>query len=640
MKQLIGVIFFWAYLFFPVQETQALQPLILSPDIGYVELSPYIEILEDKNKEWTIDDVSSPGLADRFHPINSKVINLGITDSAIWMRFSIDTEQPGKDADYALRKWYLDFDRDFLEQCDLFIPGNNGEKVSYKLHRQTTGTAGHRVNRSTGPVSLPLTFQLSDSLESPLTLYLRVQHSAALFLPLTLYSNEAFLSQWKKKMFWYGIYYGTILAMFLFNLFFFVSLRERIYLYYLFYVGSIAVYFLFFNGILLKFFLPDKYNLHQVMNFVWLGFTIFWAIYFAKTFLVIKKHSQFFDKSFKLILILAAVLIVSSPFANLTFSNQFFSILGIICPILIIFAAVVCRLRGFRPVGIFMTAWTILSLGGLMFALTYRGIFPYSAATINSFQIGSGLEVVILSFAVAHRMRILRREHERIKDTFGKYITNEVRDEILYSRIPLDGEIKQVTLVFSDLRNFTTLVEATPPKEVVKIINGYFSEMIKAVQNHRGLILQFVGDEIETVFGAPLPLEDHPRHAVKAALEMRQRLISVNEKLESLNFARLSHGIGIHTGQVLAANIGGLDRLSYALVGDSVNVAARIQELNKKFGTDILISETTRAIIGKEFNLVEIETTALRGKSEPIKIFAVSDFNIDTKELTDGSVQR
>jgi class 3 adenylate cyclase len=641
-KRLFGVFIIAAVLVCcgPLKDAHAIQPLVISPNQGRFELGPHLEILEDKNREWTIDDVSSPKFAHRFQPINSKVINLGITAAAIWMRFSIDSGKQGKEPDPAHRKWYLDFDRDFLEQCDLFIPIVSDEQASVKKRWRVIGSAGREGMNTSQPVALPLVFHLPGSLPSPQTLYLRVRHSAGLFLPLTLYSNEAYLSQWKKKMFWYGIYYGAILAMFLFNLFFFASLGERIYLYYLFYVGSIAIYFLFFNGILLKFFLPDGYYLHQVLNFVWLGFTIFWAVYFAKAFLVTKKHSRIFDHSFKLLLILAAVLIVSSPFADLSFLNQFSSILGIISPILIILAAVVCRYKGFQPVVFFMTAWSILSLGGLVFALTYRGILPYSAATINSFQIGSGLEVVILSFAVAHRMRTLRREHEKIKDTFGKYVTNEVRDEILYSRIPLDGEIKQVTLVFSDLRNFTPLVEATPPKEVVKIINGYFSEMIKAIQNHRGLILQFVGDEIETVFGAPLPLEDHPRHAVKAALEMRQRLISVNEKLESRNFARLRHGIGIHTGQVLAANIGGLDRLSYALVGDSVNVASRIQELNKKFGTDILISETTRATIGKEFDLVEIETTTLRGRSEHIKIFSVSDFNTDTKELTNGPVQR
>ena len=106
----------------PLQDADAIQPLVISPNQGRLELGPHLEILEDKNREWTIDDVSSAGFAHRFQPTNSKVINLGITAAAIWMRFSIDAGKPGKEADPAHRKWYLDFDRDFLEQCDLFFP--------------------------------------------------------------------------------------------------------------------------------------------------------------------------------------------------------------------------------------------------------------------------------------------------------------------------------------------------------------------------------------------------------------------------------------------------------------------------------------------------------------------------------------
>ena len=321
-----------------VQDAQAAQPLLLSPKQGYVELGPYIEILDDKNREWTIDDVSSSAFADKFSPIHSKVINLGITSSAIWMRFSIEIRKSVKEAVDTYQKWYLDFDRDFFEQCDLFIPIINDEQTSSEPRWQIIGSASRKAMNKGQPVALPLEFNLPDATLLPLTLYVRVQHSAALFMPLTIYSHAVFLSHLKNKIFWYGIYYGTILAMFLFNLFFFVSLRERIYLYYLFYVGSIAVYFLFFNGILLKFFLPDRYKLHQVLNFVWLGFTIFWAVYFAKTFLVTKKHSRMIDNSFKVILILAATLVVISPFINLSLLNQISSILGIISPILIIVA--------------------------------------------------------------------------------------------------------------------------------------------------------------------------------------------------------------------------------------------------------------------------------------------------------------
>jgi adenylate cyclase len=101
------------------------------------------------------------------------------------------------------------------------------------------------------------------------------------------------------------------------------------------------------------------------------------------------------------------------------------------------------------------------------------------------------------------------KEREMLRDAFGKYFTPEIRDEIIRGRIPLDGELKEVTVMFADLRNFTPLAEADDPKTVVKIINSYFTEMATSIQKHSGLVLQFIGDEIEDVFGAPLSLENH-----------------------------------------------------------------------------------------------------------------------------------
>jgi adenylate cyclase len=147
--------------------------------------------------------------------------------------------------------------------------------------------------------------------------------------------------------------------------------------------------------------------------------------------------------------------------------------------------------------------------------------------------------------------------------------------------------------------------------------------MASSIQQHAGLVLQFIGDEIEAVFGAPLPLEDHPLQAVRAALEMRRRLDSVNDELKKQGHAPLHHGIGIHTGRVVAANIGSPDRLSYALVGDTVNLASRIQGLNRQLGTDILVSETTQAGLGKEVTLKKLPEILVKGKSEPVEIYKV-----------------
>lgn len=222
------------------------------------------------------------------------------------------------------------------------------------------------------------------------------------------------------------------------------------------------------------------------------------------------------------------------------------------------------------------------------------------------------------------RLSDLEKEHKKIiNETFGKYVSHEVRDEVLSGRIPLDGEKKDVTVLFADLRGFTPLTESIPPKEMVRILNGYFSEMAPAILSRHGSILQYLGDEIYAVFGAPMPLSDHPRQAVSAALDMRKRLIEVNKFLEKQGDVLLSHGIGIHSGPVVAANLGSSERLTYGLVGDTVNLASRIQGLTKQFNTDILVSAQSRARLADEFAVEELPATLVKGKNSPAEIYKV-----------------
>mgnify|MGYP002641008718 CR=1 FL=1 len=210
-----------------------------------------------------------------------------------------------------------------------------------------------------------------------------------------------------------------------------------------------------------------------------------------------------------------------------------------------------------------------------------------------------------------------------VKDTFGRYVSRQVRDEILSGRIPLDGEMREVTVLFADLRGFTPMVESTPPKEVVKIMNSYFREMAEAIREHKGLVLQYIGDEIEAVFGAPVPVPDHRQMAVRAAISMRSRLKIVNHNLTHQGYAPLRHGIGIHTGEVLAGNVGGGDRLSYSLVGDTVNLASRLQGLNKQFGTEIIVSGQTLAGMDKDIEVKQLPHTPIKGKTKKVDIFSV-----------------
>ncbi len=215
------------------------------------------------------------------------------------------------------------------------------------------------------------------------------------------------------------------------------------------------------------------------------------------------------------------------------------------------------------------------------------------------------------------------RERERIRETFGKYVTREVRDEILAGRVDLGGRLREATILFSDLRDFTPWVEAHAPEEVVRDLNAYFTLMEGAIRAHGGLVLQYIGDEIEAVFGAPVAEPRHATLAVQAALEMRRRLEAWNAEREVAGRPVFRHGIGIHTGLVLAGAIGSPDRLSYALVGDAVNLASRLQGLTKEIKADIVLSAATQRRLDAGVETVACPAVRVKGKSTEVEVFRV-----------------
>jgi len=155
----------------------------------------------------------------------------------------------------------------------------------------------------------------------------------------------------------------------------------------------------------------------------------------------------------------------------------------------------------------------------------------------------------------------------------------------------------------------------------VKIMNQYFNEMTIAVKNHKGLILQYVGDEIEAVFGAPVGFDDHPEMAVQAALQMRERLIHLNQRLVKQGFSPLSHGIGIHSGAVLAGNIGSQERMAYSLTGDTVNTASRIEGLTKSYQCDIILSQTTHNLLTESYETTQLPPVSVKGKQDELIVY-------------------
>ncbi|MBL7204579.1 MAG: adenylate/guanylate cyclase domain-containing protein, partial [Desulfobacteraceae bacterium] len=216
-------------------------------------------------------------------------------------------------------------------------------------------------------------------------------------------------------------------------------------------------------------------------------------------------------------------------------------------------------------------------------------------------------------------------EREVLRTTFGKYVTPEIRDEILSGRIPLEGERRKGTVMFADLRDFTPFVEENSPEEVISGMRAYFTAMHRAIRQHRGLVIQFAGDEIEAVFGIPVHFEGHADAAVKAALEMREVLKDLNSARSAQGKPVFAHGIGIHSGTVLAGNSGSEEQSAYALIGNTVNVASRIQDLTKELDCDILASQETIEQLRRPFRMDMEPPRLVKGYSKPITVHRILD---------------
>jgi class 3 adenylate cyclase len=217
------------------------------------------------------------------------------------------------------------------------------------------------------------------------------------------------------------------------------------------------------------------------------------------------------------------------------------------------------------------------------------------------------------------------QDRDFCRASFDKYVSPEVSKKILDDDISPTGELYDVTILFCDLRGYTSFVERRNPVDVVDFMNRYFSEMERIIRHHHGLVLQYIGDEIEAVFGAPAPLGDHPDKAVAAALDMRAALARMNAALQAEGSETVAHGVGIHSGTVLAGDVGSESRKVYAMVGDTVNTASRLQVLNKTCGTDILISRSTvDRLTENRPALKSLGIYPIKGKRQEVEVFTIA----------------
>jgi adenylate cyclase len=233
--------------------------------------------------------------------------------------------------------------------------------------------------------------------------------------------------------------------------------------------------------------------------------------------------------------------------------------------------------------------------------------------------------LIVLVYLGVTFLRFLAEEEERkrIRKAFESYVAPTVVQEMLKhpEQLRLGGERREITILFTDIRGFTTMSEKLDPEALVSLLHDFLNPMSNIIINQGGTIDKYMGDAIMALFGAPLAQPDHPHLACRAALEMVSSLAALNQEWAAQGRPPLRVGVGVNTGPMAVGNMGSDRLFDYTAIGDNVNLGSRLEGLNKYYGTSILISQTTAAAVGNAFILRDVDQVRVKGKAQAARIY-------------------
>ena len=271
---------------------------------------------------------------------------------------------------------------------------------------------------------------------------------------------------------------------------------------------------------------------------------------------------------------------------------------------------------------------SLITIGGTIIAWNNHLILPLASPLL--------LISLIFILHMTYGFFIESRGKRQLAHLFGHYIPPELVDEMSESPtdFSLDGESREMTVLFSDVRGFTTISEGMDPKQLTQLMNALLTPMTRVIHKNRGTIDKYMGDAIMSFWGAPLKDKEHSRHALYAALEMMQELKIMQAEFKSRGWPQVNIGIGLNTGTMNVGNMGSEFRMAYTVLGDAVNLGSRLEGLTKNYGVNIIVSETTKNNIS-EYLFRELDLVRVKGKSEPVAIFEpVGHINDVDKRVT------
>ncbi len=615
-----------------------------------VELAAYAEILEDPKAALTIADVSGPDYVLSIRPepgqrtldlirkfkadgrrvfveSNMRRLNFGFSNSAYWIRIKLRSSTPAANA--AARTWLLEAGYPSLDYIFVFVPSGRGQWETFEGGDKYPFFQRQFNYRN-------VAFHLPEFTGEKM-IYLRVQTSGTADMPFSLQTDTAFTGRILNEQYGYGLYFGIMVAMVLYNLFVFLSTREPSYIHYVGFIVCNTLFQLVLRGYAFQYLWPENiWWAHQSAGFFLGTFAAFGA-QFTRHFLNTKETAPLLDKVLMGLLVLEIGIACASL---LGFSHEVMSramvIGGGAFSILAAVTGYRCFYKGYRPARYFNIAFTVYFAAGVLQVLVRSEIVPFTFFTEQAEQMGFAVQVMLLSLGLADRINIMKKEKEDAQaemlesrrimlDSFSRFVPRQFlnflgRESIVDVDLG-DAVEKDFTVLFTDIRSFTTLSEKMTAEQNFRFLNSYLRRMGPLIHKNNGFIDKFIGDAIMALF------PDSPQQALEAAVDMRRELNEYNQQRVLDGEEEINIGIGLHSGHLMLGTVGSESRLDTTVIGDTVNLASRLESMTKTFRISILVSDAVRSLLpeGHSFKLREIDTVRVKGRSVPVVIYEAYD---------------
>ena len=473
-------------------------------------------------------------------------------------------------------------------------------------------------------------------------IYLEVRSATVICLPLILWDKKSFNHYDNRRNFLFGMLFGLLCLMMCYNLLLFFSARDRAFLYYTAYVLPFAVFMCYLYGYA-HFLAPEIAAATTGLFIPLFGIlTTTGAALFAGQYLLLKVNYPF-GRTLLLGVQLASIIAsLMLPFIG----NETRNILANVVPFggacLVLWCVLVCLKRGFRPARYFLLAWGVLLFSVFYFILTNNAVIPANFFSVYSMIFGVTLEAVLLSLALGFRIASFKSAEEKsqrdklereiqLSASFARFVPRQFLN-FLGQKSILDihqgNSIRQkLTILFSDIRGFTSATEESAAEVTFRFLNYYLARMEPIIQRHGGFIDKFIGDAIMALFPG------NPRQALEAAGRMQNEVRLIRKDLAIPEFSRFSAnfniGIGLSYGEIILGTVGSPARLETTVIGDAVNLAARIESVTKNYNAKVLFSDSlahqlqfSETAGGEEsLHFREIDSVLVEGKKNPVVLF-------------------